>query len=303
MSEYFIKPGYTPRLEPDYFVDDDLNAVWQPDLYEEAAAVGRLTGARKIVDVGCGTASKLAPLHPEFEIVGIDYGTNIDQARERYPFGTWIDANLDESGDSLYEETDGAVLVCGDVIEHLVHPERLLQGLRHGLDGGAHALLLTTPDRELISGVDHVGPPENPAHVREWSSLELADFMASMGLRGHFGVTRSNDVMPFMRTILAVVPGSPVEEVVDQWWAERGKWERLAVEQDRLIASQDAWIKELDAAKQWLHDQNASLQAQAEQPQAVQPQADSPSVVHAVTMQARRLASRLRAGLQPPPAP
>jgi SAM-dependent methyltransferase len=266
VSEYFIKPGYTPRLEPDYFVDDDLNAVWQPDLYEEAAAVARHTGACKIVDVGCGTAAKLVPLHPEFEIVGIDYGTNIDRARERYPFGTWIDADLDESGESLYEGTDAAVLVCGDVIEHLVHPERLLQGLRHGLDAGAHALLLTTPDRELISGVDHAGPPENPAHVREWSSLELADFMASMGLHGQFGLTRSNDVMPYMRTILAVVPGSPgsVEDAVDQWWAQRAKWERLAVEQDRLIASQDAWIKELDAAKQWLEDQNASRQPQAE---------------------------------------
>ena len=293
MTEYFIKAGYTARLEPNYFVDADLNAVWQPDLYEEAAAVARLTGARKIVDVGCGTAAKLVALHPEFEIVGIDYGTNIEHAREHYPFGTWIDADLDESSESLYQGTDDAVLVCGDVIEHLVHPERLLQGLRHGLDAGAHALLLTTPDRELVSGVDHAGPPENPAHVREWSSLELADFMASLGLHGHFGLTRSNDVMPYMRTILAVVPGRPasVAKVVDQWWAERAKWERLAVEQDRLIASQDAWIKELDAAKQWLLDQNASLQSRAEEPRA-----DAPSVVRAINFQARRLASRLRAG-------
>ena len=158
------------------------------------------------------------------------------------------------------------MLVCGDVIEHLVRPERLLHGLRLALDHGAHAVFLTTPDRELISGVGHLGPPENPAHVREWRSSELAEFMASVGLRGHFGLTRSNDVMPYMRTILVVIPGraSVTAAAVAQWWGQRVKWERLAVEQDRLIASQAEWIKELDAARTWFREQSERWQRRAE---------------------------------------
>jgi 2-polyprenyl-3-methyl-5-hydroxy-6-metoxy-1,4-benzoquinol methylase len=76
-ESYFLPSGYESRLEPEYFVDEELNAVWQPDLYPEAATVARRLGSRRIIDVGCGTAEKLARLHPEFEVVGIDFGSNI----------------------------------------------------------------------------------------------------------------------------------------------------------------------------------------------------------------------------------
>ena len=72
--------------------------------------------------------------------------------------------------------------------------------------------------------------------------------------------------MPYMRTILVVVSGhtSAAEAAVAQWWGQRAKWERLAVEQDRLIASQAEWIKELDAARTWFREQSERWQRQAE---------------------------------------
>lgn len=264
---YFLPENYVARTEPEYFVDDDLNAVWQPDVYPETATVARRLGARTIVDVGCGTAAKLVALHPEFEIVGIDYGPNIEACRARYDVGTWIDLDLDQAsalGLTVFEE---AVIVCADVIEHLVRPERLLRLLRTAIDGGARALLLSTPERELYNKAGHLGPPPNTAHVREWTIDELERFLASEGLLGHFGLTRSNDVVPYMQTILAVVPGNAGKQprIVAEWWDERRKWERLAVEHDRLLAEKERVIQDFAEAKTWLEEQRAAWQHTAEE--------------------------------------
>jgi SAM-dependent methyltransferase len=262
---YFLPSGYESRLEPEYFVDEELNAVWQPDLYPEAAAIARRLGARRIVDVGCGTAAKLVELYPEFEIVGIDFGSNIAACRERYDFGNWIERDLDSSDDLGYEDVAGAVLVCGDVLEHLVYPERLLRMLRSALDRGAAAVILSTPDRELTNEPGNLGPPPNSAHVREWTLGELEQFLASEGLAGYFGLTRSNDVMPYMRTSIAAIPGdaSASKEVVRDWFDERRKWEQLAVKQDALIDELEQWTREVTAARDWAEEERAKWQARA----------------------------------------
>ncbi len=144
-AAYFLPDGYESRAEPEYFVDEALNAVWQPDLYAEAGTVARRCGSRRIIDVGCGRAEKLVALYPEFEVVGIDFGSNILACRKRYPFGTWIEVDLDASRDFGIDDVGGATIVCGDVIEHLVHPERLLQMLTsRDIDRGAAAALFTS---------------------------------------------------------------------------------------------------------------------------------------------------------------
>ena len=268
--KYFLKPGYRSREQPEYFIDEDLNAVWQPDVYPEAAGLARRLGARKLVDVGCGTAAKLVALHPEFEIVGIDFGSNIEACRGRYDVGKWIEADFDRDNSLGYDDVTGAVLVCADVIEHLIHPERLLRLLRRALDSGASALVLSTPERELYNEPGHLGPPPNTAHVREWALTELEQFLASEGLTGHFGLTRSNDVMPYMQTILAVVPGESEthRNTVAAWWDERAKWEHLAVEHDRTIAEVRSWAQELRAAQEWAEHQRKLWQQTAEEAQA-----------------------------------
>lgn len=263
---YFLPSGYESRLEPEYFVDEDLNAVWQPDLYPEVATVAQRLGSRRIVDVGCGTAAKLVQLHPEFDVVGIDFGSNIAACRERYDFGTWIETDLDASQDLGYEDVPGAVLVCGDVIEHLVHPERLLRMLRGALDRGAAAAFVSTPERELSNEPAHLGPPSSTMHVREWALEELEQFLASEGLEGYFGLTRSNDVMPYMRTIIAAIPGDDASsrDVVRYWFDERRKWQQLAEMQDKQIEELERWTRELAAAKDWAEEQRAEWQACAE---------------------------------------
>jgi hypothetical protein len=158
-------------------------------------------------------------------------------------------------------------LVCGDVIEHLVHPENLLALLRRGLDDGAVALLLTTPERERTQTPGNLGPPPNPAHSREWALEELRAFMASEQLPGYFGLTRSNDVSSYMRTILAVVPGrSPAyDAIVREWFEERAKWQATAEQQDAVIANLERSAKEVQEAYDRIRGQLANWQAIAAQ--------------------------------------
>src|SRR5581483_4144698 len=185
-TDHCLKPGYRSHPYPIYWDDAvDLKGItWQPEVYADAAAIAETLGARRIVDVGCGTAGKLAALHPRFEIVGIDYGSNLDVCRERYPFGTWLEHDLEQEVELPVppELLADAVVVCADVIEHLVRPELLLRKLRAVL-GHARAVLLSTPERDLARGRDHMGPPPKQHHVREWTLRELGAFLEYEGFQ------------------------------------------------------------------------------------------------------------------------
>src|SRR5262245_42438350 len=192
MSSYFLPNGYVSRLEPDYFVEENYEGTWQPDVYPETADLARRLGVRTLVDVGCGTARKLVALHPEFDVVGIDFGSNIERCRELYDFGTWIDVDLDHADSLGIDDLPHTALICADVIEHLVHPENLLGLISNAMDRGASVAVLSTPDRELSNKPGHMGPPLNPAHVREWTRAEFGQFLEANGLRGYAGRTRTN---------------------------------------------------------------------------------------------------------------
>jgi SAM-dependent methyltransferase len=214
-ARFFVKSDYVVRDRPDYLQDElaeKAGVVHQPDVYPFAAHLARLFECRHVIDVGCGRAHKLAELHPEFEPVGIDFGDNIQHCRVVYPFGRWIDWNLEQSGSIPLppEVVPGSVVVCADVIEHLADPTNLLRNLRDLLEH-APVALLSTPERDLVRGVDHHGPPDNPHHVREWSLAELEQLVHAAGLRLAFsGLTASEDQTFAKQTSLLVLEGRRV---------------------------------------------------------------------------------------------
>jgi SAM-dependent methyltransferase len=207
-----IRSGYTHRPEPEYFADTQTLAgriVYQPEVYAHAAEVAAALGGRRIVDFGCGTGGKLVELADRFEIIGIDYGPNIETCRSRYDVGTWLVDDFETPG-AVDVDAAGAVVVCSDVIEHLRRPEVLLEKLRAALDGGAVAVLISTPERDLTQGLWHDGPPPNVAHVREWNVRELAALLRRAGFEhGSIGLTRSNTVRNHAHTILAAYVSDP----------------------------------------------------------------------------------------------
>src|SRR5437870_723178 len=97
-KNFFLKSHYISRANPVYFTDEADDIIWQPDVYPFAANFADRVGSRKIVDIGCGRASKLAKLreqHPDWEFIGIDYRVNISWCRKNWRFGTWIEADLE----------------------------------------------------------------------------------------------------------------------------------------------------------------------------------------------------------------
>jgi hypothetical protein len=257
LSRYFLPDGYVSREQTEYFDDIGLDEVWQPDVYPDASSLAHRLGSRKVIDVGCGTAGKLAVLHPEFEIVGIDFGRNIARCREAYPFGTWIETDLDHSDDLGYQDFAAAVIVCADVIEHLRYPDRLLAMLRLARSAGALALIISTPDRSVQLDARELGPPANAAHVREWSLAEFSRLLNAFDLPAKVSHTRSSDAGPWLRTTFAVIPGFSRETIdtVTGWFQDRERWLRLATEQAAMIGKLEAQMRELARDNDLMRDQ------------------------------------------------
>jgi SAM-dependent methyltransferase len=200
------RSDYIERRTPEYFDDTSTLLNYQPDVYADTARIAASLGASRIVDVGCGAARKLVELAPHFQITGLDYGPNLEQARRLCPAGMWIETDLDVAGPLEVPARDLAesVVLCSDVIEHVRDPAVLVGKLRDALST-ARALVISTPERELTRTRLHSGPPDNPAHTREWSVRELSAFLRRCGLvHGSVGLTRSHDQSLSLQTILAV---------------------------------------------------------------------------------------------------
>ncbi|GAA1934940.1 hypothetical protein GCM10009716_47470 [Streptomyces sodiiphilus] len=211
-ESYFIRNGYRSRDRVEYFLDEtDDTVTWQPDVYPYAAARARELGRDVVIDIGCGRAGKLASLAAErsdWSYIGVDYGDNLVWCRDNHPFGEWIEVDL-ESAERL-PIAPGLVrrslVVCSDMIEHLVNPMPALSLIRGLLMEGSTAAVLSTPARECRSGYDAPGPPRNPSHVREWASDEFRALLQASGFDIRYaGLTRSDDASNGLSTQLLLV--------------------------------------------------------------------------------------------------
>jgi len=71
------------------------------------------------------------------------------------------------------------LLICADVIDHILDPDRLLDYID---TVPAERIILSTPDRSLMYGHRQRGwwgPPHNPWHIREWSFSEFAGYVSA----------------------------------------------------------------------------------------------------------------------------
>lgn len=189
MGNYCIKAGYVAREKPEPFFDAESDITWQPDVYTEAARLARRVRVSRIVDLGCGNGKKIAALNNEFAVVGIDNNpANLALARELYPNVTsWWAEDLETDAPPFLAQH---IVVAADVIEHMVHPEKLFPWVER-----AQGLVLSSPDRDLNWGKDHMGPPPNAAHVREWNRYELLQFVTQSlpEFDVEVALTRNND--------------------------------------------------------------------------------------------------------------
>ena len=112
-------------------------------------------GLESVLDVGCGSAYKLVTYLGEYERTGLELPDTVHVLRERYPDRDWGLSDF-----AVRHGLSADVVICADVIEHLVDPDELmlfLQGISFSY------LVLSTPDRNLVYWPwqkGYWGPPE-----------------------------------------------------------------------------------------------------------------------------------------------
>jgi hypothetical protein len=182
-SHYNIRDDYQQRYEVNYCrhfkAQSKRKPLKQPFVYDIMGEVARQVSASFLVDVGCGNGYKISQYESAFPIIGVDYGRNIDFCKENYSFEC-IDFDLEQES-YLDLNRAGGVAVCSDVIEHLLNPDLLT--MKKWLDvGTCKAVVLSTPERDLTYNGEHIGPPDNVHHIREWNMMELDGYLRNLGL-------------------------------------------------------------------------------------------------------------------------
>lgn len=66
------------------------------------------------------------------------------------------------------------IVISADAIEHIPEPDRFMQRL-YDLD--CNHFFISTPERSLLYGFDHGGPPNNKSHCREWTQSEFTSYV------------------------------------------------------------------------------------------------------------------------------
>ncbi|MBA4783777.1 MAG: glycosyltransferase family 2 protein [Rhizobiales bacterium] len=202
-----IPDDYRSRESVHYFDDVaflDGDVIHQPEVYDAADYLLKAGGRRTIIDIGCGNGRKLKKVGAERHI-GIDFGPNIDFCRKYYgTWGEWHEQDLTQPDCVQWAELADhtALVVCADVVEHLLDPTPLLALLAACYQRGAQ-VLTSTPDR--VRGRDHKGPPPNPSHIREWALDEYTALLKAVGLPSVFaGYTINNSQAREPKTIVTL---------------------------------------------------------------------------------------------------
>ena len=202
MSTMYLPRGYQAqdrnlsldanRQKDSYWSPQRIEASgrYQWHVYHWAARLIRRHGLRSVLDVGCGTGLKLASLIAPVcgDIEGIDQASAVAVAEKAGVPATMRVADLEDPGLSAWRRFD--MVICADVIEHLLDPEpvlRLIRASSHGMGGeegggrGGTLVLISTPERCRTRGRG-CNVSLKPEHVREWSGREFPRYLASQGL-------------------------------------------------------------------------------------------------------------------------
>jgi 2-polyprenyl-3-methyl-5-hydroxy-6-metoxy-1,4-benzoquinol methylase len=158
----------------------EASGRYQHHVYAWGARLVRERGLRSVVDVGCGPGTKLGMLIAPVcsDVTGLDQPSAVAVARRLGMPGMYGVVDL-ENGDRERPERTFDLVICADVIEHLLDPDPALGLLARYCHEGS-MVLLSTPDRARLRGRGCM-VSEKPEHVREWAAPEFRRYLVSRG--------------------------------------------------------------------------------------------------------------------------
>jgi hypothetical protein len=169
-ENFFIKKGYHHAAGVIDFDDTSNTDEWQKEVYLLARDILSEKNYQSVIDVGCGSAYKLIHYLGSYKTIGIEVESTYKWLKQKYPEHEW----------QQFDKTDPATLqadliICSDVIEHIKNPDSLIEFISRIQ---SKQIIFSTPERNAVAGKNDYGPPENPAHFREWDADEFKNYIS-----------------------------------------------------------------------------------------------------------------------------
>lgn len=168
-ENYCIHDGYRHRPNPAQLDDTSTADQWQLEVYQFAKELSDCEEINVVCDIGCGSGYKLMKYFSERTTIGVDLPQTCTYLRRRWPDRQWLESDL-----RAVPTFTADLVIASDVIEHLIEPDDLLRFIQRL---SPRAIVLSTPDRNLLRCGTHDGPPGNRAHVREWDYAEFRAYI------------------------------------------------------------------------------------------------------------------------------
>lgn len=172
-DNYFIPYTYSARTVYVHWDDTPMKDECQDEVYATANQLRLTHRYDRIADIGCGSGYKLIKYLSDCHTVGFEIEPTLSFLCKKYTNREW---ELVDFASTNPNQSDFDIVICADVIEHLVDPDQLLNYINKM---NFHYLVISTPDRYLLGDAAQKGPPENPAHVREWGYDEFEKYISA----------------------------------------------------------------------------------------------------------------------------
>lgn len=191
---YYIKEGYQPNLIQETYDQDDNDIFWNDErkknasilqyqyyVYDTCKKLINKHRFNKVLDVGCGLPLKIKKMFDlrSIELTLIDQPSTEKIVQSIIPNIEFIGLNLEHIDVKLKRNYD--IIICSDVVEHLVEPDKCLSFIRNHLSDNGLAVF-STPERDFCRGVN-CNSCTKKEHVREWNSNEFSKYLSSQGFK------------------------------------------------------------------------------------------------------------------------
>jgi hypothetical protein len=186
MENNFNILDYQININPGHHVDIDYKDEGQKEVYMFAKQFMEENALNNVIDVGCGSAYKLINMLGKFNTIGIETEPCFSYLNKTYPFSKWLLSGEKEKSFLYYDELyNSELVICSDVIEHIINPDILLDYL---ISLNAKYYIISTPCRQILCNHPKFyttynkswnGPPINNCHVREWTMNEFKEYISN----------------------------------------------------------------------------------------------------------------------------
>jgi len=162
----------------------------------------------KILDVGCGDGGNirmfngLSPIAEKMYFYGVDASPRLIELANEYNKKNEIKNCFFEVGnaeDLPYEDGEFDIVVCTEVLEHLLHPEIALSEIYRVLKNGG-AATITTPNRENI--LRKIAGTRLKEYIeKDYKKIETRPIPDDEKLYGHISVMSSKELVQMVKNL------------------------------------------------------------------------------------------------------